>query len=660
MNEASGIDRKKLGMAQLFSEMHPILAPSSDMDPDETVELLCMQTRRTRRKFAARINQGIERLTSDRTVNVEEYLNDDIRELAKYPVGSDGLIRLRPFLQWLQTLHRENTLAIDRARYRVNDAAAHMDRASGDLLRACFENLMWHGVSFVREGDAIVLNLRERLWGKARLVFPAVETPFVGTFPMVGMFFSMDAAYHEGRFSFTFLIDVEFGDEELERRAMQDRNWVRLAFECGCPTMECEYFDYGKILSDFGCRYHRFIEGWCSEVLGKEAMLGDSSLSAREKDLLPLAKILLMSYQLADLESGLEVGQRVEGNLSQKVLELLDNRYGLAPFQALFADNGQEALFELLRQAIEAWGEDDDFEETNRRVWELARELRRLEREDGMRQFYQALTARMLDCSAEFEGVSRIYGSYAEAAEIMRNMIEPKLRAEGFEGTYPHYYRRRGKKGEYISVLTHDMNNRTINGTMTYFFSLSAAVKKLEKQGRGSEAVYFAGEIPFEQSTAEDCAAVFCRGVKYAELGGQADDVKASVSVDVFEGLSEEKSQTDTAPELLRYADVAIGAMKGKAMPRWYRRVRRRSLARPEPETTFNDWLTHYLPWGICLAGLLMVTYIVCGRFMPVTEWVPGLTGTAAVIFSLLAGLVLPLVCAVIKRIKQHRRIWRY
>ena len=557
-------------------------------------------------------------------------------------------------------LHRENALAIDRARYRVNDAAAHMDHASGDLLRACFENLMWHGVSFVREGDAIVLNLRERLWGKARLVFPGVETQFIGTFPMVGMFFCMDGAYHEGRFSFTFLIDVEFGDEELERRAMQDRNWVRLAFECGCPTMECEYFDYGKTLSDFGCRHHRFIEGWCSEVLGKEAMLGDGSLSTREKDLLPLAKILLMSYQLADLESGLEVGQRVEGNLSQKVLELLDNRYGLAQFQSLFVDNGQEALFELLQGAIEAWGEDDDFEETNRHVWELARGLRRLEREDRIRPFYQALTARMLDCSAEFQGVSRIYGSYAQAAETMRDMIEPKMLAEGFEGTYPHYRRRRGGKGEYISVLTHDMNNRTINGTMTYFFSLSAAVRKLEKQGRRKDAAYFAGEVPFAQSTAEDCAAAFCREVRYAELGGQADDVKAKISVDVFEGLSENECDPNTASELLRYADVAIIAMKGKAMPRWYRRVRRRSPTRPEPETTFNDWLTHYLPWGICLAGLLMVLYIVCGRFVSVTEWVPGLTGTAAVIFSLLAGLVLPLVCAVIKRIRLRRRIWRY
>lgn len=660
MKNAMEIDRKKIGMAQLFSELHPILSPSNDMDAEETVELLCMQSRRTRRKFAARVNEGIERITADRTIDVDDYLNDDIRELAKYPVGSDGLVRLTPFVEWLQALHRENSLAIDRARYHVNDAASHMDRAAGDLVRACFENLMWHGVSFVREGDTITMNLRERLWGKASLVFPDVQTKFIGTFPMVGIFFWMDAACNDGRFSFTFLIDVEFGDEELDRRAMQDRNWVRLTFECGCPTMICDDFDYGKYLSDFGCCGHRFIEGWCSEVFNKEAMLGDSSLSAKEKELLPLTKILLMAYQLADLEQGMETTPSVEGNLSQKVLEILDNRYAIERFQPLFAENGQEELYELLKKSIEAWGESDDFEETNRMVWQFARELRSREREDSVRPFYQKLIGQMRACSGEFQGVSKIYGSYAEAEERMRTIIEPKLQAEGFTGTYPHYRRRKGRWGQYISVNTHDMNNRTVNGVMTYYFSLSAAVKKLEKHGKGKNVTYVAGGVPFEESTAGDCVSAYCRGVKYAELGGAADNVKASVNVVVFDGVTEVSRDNDTASMLLRYVDAALGGMKGKTMPRWYRKVCRKSLLQPKPEMTIDDMLSGYLPFGIYLAGLLMAVYIVCNRFFTVTDYVPQLTGPVAVVASLLAGLIFTLVCSLVKMRCLRNRIWKY
>ncbi len=656
------VDRKKLGMGQLFSELHPILSPSNDMDAEETVELLCMQSRRTRRKFAARINEGIECITSDQTIDVGDYINDDIRELAKFPVGSDGLMRLMPFVEWLQALHRENSLAIDRSRYSVNDAASHMERATGEFVRSCFENLMWHGVTFVKEGDSLILNLRERLWGKASLIFPAVETKFIGTFPMMGVFFWMDAGYEGGRFAFTFLIDVEFGDEELDRRAMQDRNWVRLSFTCDCPTMTVDGFDYGQYLTDFGYCGHRFIESWCGEVLNKEAMLGATSLSEQEKELLPLAKILLLSYQLADMEKGMQIERTVEGNLSQKVLEILDNRYGFSCFKSLFDETGQEALYKLLDQAIEAWGASDDFGETNKLVWQFARLLRSREREDGMRLFYDRLIDRMLSCSAAFQGASRIYGSYAEAENKMREIIEPKLLAEGFTGTYPHYRRRKGKQGQYISVNTYDMSNRTVNGVMSYFFSLSAAVKQLEKHGKRKDARYLAGGIPFEQSTAGDCAAAYCRGVKYAELGGLADGMKACIHVDVFEGISENEveREKDTASELVKCVDVAIGGMKNKTMPRWYKKLRRKSLMPQLSEMTLDDMIVRYLPFGAYVSVLLLVAYLVCDRFFTITDYVPLLTGSVAVVLSVLTGLIFTLICAGGNMRRLKKRIWKY
>lgn len=659
-NEIVGVDRRKLGIAQLFSELHPLLSPLNDMDAEETIETLCLQPRRTRRKFVNKINEEIIRITTDRTVDLEDCINDDIRELAKYPVSGDGIPRLLPFIEWIQALHRENSLAIDRCRYYVNDAASHMERNTGDFVRSCFTNLMWHGVSFIREGDTITLNLRERLWGKAGIVFPEVQTKFIGTFPIVGIFFWMDAAYVNGKFSFTFLIDVEFGDEDLDMRAMQDRNWVKLSFECSSPYMIFEGFDYGKYLSDFGYCGHRFVDSWCGEILNKEAMLGERSLTQKETELLPIAKIMLIAYQLGDLDSGREIEHQVEGNLSQKVLETLDNRYGFDKMKALFKDSGQDELYKMLEKAIEAWSESDDFGETNHQIWSFARLLREKERQDDIRLLYQNMVKMMCECTAEFSGVSRIYGTYTHAEDKMREIIEPKLLSEGFTGQYPHYRRLRGSKGEYISVNTYDMNNRTINGVMTYFFSLSSAVKKLEKRGTRTNTRYFAGGIPFDQTTADDCYTVFRRDTKFAELGGMYDNERASINIDVFEGVSDDKKNEDTAQILKQFADVAFDGMKGKRMPRWYKKKRRQSVIKPIPETTIDDMIVRFLPFGIYLSILLMGAYAVCDRLFTVTDYISRLTGPVAVVLSLLSGLVFTLLCSVVKMCSLKTRIWRY
>lgn len=654
------VERKKLGLAQLFSELHPLLSPMNEMNAEETVELLCMQNRRTRKKFADTLNEGVSSILNDRTIDVNDYINDDIRELAKYPVSAYGFSRLTPIFEWIQTLHRENAFAIERSRYSVNDAASHMDRATGDFVRSCFSNLMWHGVSFVREGDTVTLNLRERLWGKAGIVFPNVRTKFTGTFPMVGIFFWMDAAYSDGRYSFTFMIDVEFGDEDLDRRTVQDRNWVRFSFECDCPYMIFEGFDYGKYLSDFGYCGHRFIDNWCGEVLNKEAMLGEKSMSQKELELLPVAKIMLIAYQLADIDSGREIKRQVEGNLSQKVLEELDNRYGFKNMKALLKDSQQEQLWDMLEKAIEAWSGSEDFGETNKHIWGFARLLREKEREDGVRLLYQNMVKLMRDCTSEFDGVSKIYGTYPQAQEKMRDIIEPKLLSEGFTGQYPHYRRRRGNKGEYISVNTYDMNNRTINGVMTYFFSLSSAVKRLEKRGKRKSAEYFAGGLPFDATTADDCFSVFSKDTKYTELGGIYDGERASISVDVFKGIPDDEGTPDTAQVLGSFADVAFASMKGRKMPRWYKKKRRKSAVKLTPETTIDDMIVKYLPFGIYLSILLMGTYAVCDRFFTVTDYISVLTGGVAVVISLLAGLIFTLVCSAAKMHSLKKQIWRY
>ena len=46
------LDRKRMGIAEIFSGMHPIFSPSNDMNAKETVRLMCEQSFRTRAKIA--------------------------------------------------------------------------------------------------------------------------------------------------------------------------------------------------------------------------------------------------------------------------------------------------------------------------------------------------------------------------------------------------------------------------------------------------------------------------------------------------------------------------------------------------------------------------------------------------------------------------------
>ena len=654
------IDRKRMGIAEIFSGMHPIFSPSNDMNAKETVRLICEQSFRTRAKIAAGINRAIRRLTQDNTVDVEEYLNDDIKNLSENPVRADNLNDLLPFMKWLEELHKVNSLAVERSQYSLNDAANYMDRAAGELLRSCSTNMMWQNISIIQEDGGLLLNLTERFWGKASLFFPDVSSAFEGTFPLVGMLFCIEAEHTDSGFEFSFVVNVEFGTDDMELRALQNRNWVRLTFKCGCPVLRLSLFDYGKCLRDFGKCGHGFIEDWCSEAVNKEQSLGSISMSEKEQELLPLAKILRVTYQMADVDMLTDGGHSPsEIAIPNKVLELLGNRYRFGLYEKLFEETGQQDLYEILKESVDAWG-DDDVEAVASELWKFAGQLRAKERDDSVREFYDRIIKRMLECTSAFDGKSRIYGTYSDAEEKMRSIIEPVLMQNGFTGDYPHYRRRRGKKGEYISVLTSNINKRTVNGVLTYYFSLSAAVKKLERRGKRKNAEFFASGMPFESTTAEDCAYVSDRNTKYAELGGAYDDESAEINIDVFEGMSGESQTFDTANELLKFAEVALQAFKGKAMPRWYRKKRRKSSVRYKNMITTGGTFMKFLPLGLYISALLMGVYVVCNRYFEVSRYLPVHDVRTALVLSLVFGFVLTVTCTLIRMLLLRRHIWRY
>lgn len=651
------IDRKKIGIEMLFAFMSPITSQENQMNAEETVQRICEQPRKTRAKIAELINSGIKTLTQNMSIDVKSYLNEDILDLAKYPVTADTMKRLVPFFEWLQDIQRENTLTRDKSRYMLNDAASRMDRETADFLRT-FSDISGQGVTFMRRDDSVVMYTQERFWGRAGLVFPDVDTKFIGSFPIVGFIFWIDAEYHDNnRYTFSFMLDVEFGNTEHQKRTLQDRNWVKFKFECARPHIELQANDYGKTFADAGKCGHDFIESWSNEIMIKEGTIGESSLSAKEKELLPAAHVLRLAYQLADIDEGMPVMFRNDARLSEKVLETLENRYKFDFFEKLFKSAGEDELYGLLNDAMIAWS-NSNFDETCKNVWAFARKLKAKESADSVRLLYKKIIEQMISCTAEFDGKSELYGSCPQALENARTFVEPTLNALGFFGEFPHYRRRRGKNGEYISVVMSDVKDFSANGVIGYRFELSAAVKKLKKQSNGE---YLAGGMPFDETTAEDCRSVSDENVKYTRLGGDYDNSVSVTNVKIFDGLAELNNSDEAGNlELNKFLGVASDSMKGKKMPRWYKKMRRAAKIKPEHKLTFGKALLGYLPIGLYLTLMLMLGYFVCDYAFTVTDYLPQLTANIAMCISLIAGLLVTLAGAGLRFHDKKKRIWRY
>lgn len=652
----NNIDRKKIGVEMLFASMSSVTSQANGLTAMETVERLCEQPRSMRTKFAQMINSGIKTVTGEPSIDVESYLNEDIKELADYPVTADTMERLLPFFEWLMEIQRQNSLEMDKSRYSLNDAASHMERKAGEFLRT-YSNISGQSISFVRRGDSIVMQAQERMWGRASLVFPEVTMTFSGTFPLVGFLFWIDAEYRDGRYFFSFIVDVEFGSTDNRRRSLQDRNWLKLTFESTRPYMEFNALDYGKTLAESGKCGHDFIDGWCSEIVFKESVIGTNSLSEKEKELLPVARIFKIAYQIAQIEQTGELDSHNDMHISDKVLDTLENRYKFNRFETLFKSTNENELYNKLSDAMEAWS-CSDFEETSKKIHEFSMLLREKENADAVRPLYKKLTKLMRECTAEFDGKSNLFATYPEAAEKMRTCIEPQLNSMGFEGEFPHYRRRRGKNGEYISVITADVGEHSVNGRMQYRFELSAAVKKLSTDENG---VYLAAGMPFEETTAEDCRSASAKSAKFTEMGGIYDGIAAVINVDVFKDVKTDSDEpVDDVSILNKFARVASDSMKGKKSPRWYRKMRKASFIQPRHELTFGRAVLKYMPLGLYLTVLLTAAYLVCDKLFAVADYIPQLTGSAAIAIALAAGLLVVWLCSICAIRSKKKRIWRY
>ena len=102
------------------------------------------------------------------------------------------------------------------------------------------------------------------------------------------------------------------------------------------------------------------------------------------------------------------------------------------------------------------------------------------------------------------------------------------------------------------------------------------------------------------------------------------------------------------------------GGFKGRAMPRWYSKKRRKSSVRYKNERTTSGTFMKYLPFGMYMAALMMGAYVVCDRFFDVKDYLYVTDSATALVISLLTGMVIALICSLLRMRSLKRHIWRY
>ncbi len=664
------IDRKRVGIEEFFASVSPITSRANEFAPADSVEKLDDQPMRMRMNFAEAVNSALKALFTDKTIDVSNYINDDIFELISYPVTADNLERLAPLFEWLAEIQRLNFLENDRHNYEVNNAASRMDKSAGELLKACSNSRDQIITINMRDGDALAY-LNEKGWGKASLVFPNVSTKFNSSFPIVGKLFCVDAEYlPDGGYSIGFTVDVEFGDETSLKRTLQDRNWVRLQFRCDEPLSELNLMDYGKWIADSGRRGHSFIDKWCEQLLSKDNTVGEQSLSSDEKELLPIACLFKTAYLISDINEEISFDNKKSLGIPDSIMDMVCSSYKQRRTLKLLEEHGETPLRDYLSKACEEWSCSDE-DAAVKSLMDFSAALRNREREGALRKMYAEISDRMMSCTAAFDGNSRLYGNYRQAMDKVGSAAEPQLRSEGFSGDFPHYRRIRGKKCEFISILTTGAWDHSINATMAYKFRISAATKPLDKLprakkgGSAQEPPRLVGGIEFEKTAAEDFRDVWSGGVKFAELGFGSDCTVGTVGVDIFDSdeeiVSDEMKLLIGGCGLISVEDtvkVACDAMRGKKKPRWYRQMK--GSVGNSRRMSFGKLLLKRLPAALYSDLLLTLVYLIASNLIPISDYLPQLTDQFTIVGLLVCCIALTVACCWITIRRRKNRIWWY
>lgn len=631
------IDRYQIGMEYYMAQLSELTSPLNPLAPQDTVAHLQEFSFSVQSDACKTIQAGLRRLVSSR-YDLNGVVPARIRVIAESQFTPTAE-RLLPVFKWVESLRRENERARLQWLYALKDVSSRIAPEAGDFLQS-FSQSRAQRVTLSFQPGSAVLSVPESLWGQARMVFDAPQTdlPQVGAEErsLTGYLFWAEADRADDGMEFRFLIDTEFSDTVYTERLLQKQNWQEIRLSCREARMHVTRFDYAGLLRRRGSSGMAALAACFTELLKKQTMLGAMGLSMEENRLLGCAQLFAKSQLLPAVPPP---AMQTHADI------LFENRYLVERTADFFEQNcgelGKE-LHRLLTDAQEKY-DDEQPERTEKLMTRFCETLRQSEFDGSARQVTRPLLRRFAEATAEYCDTPYFSGAYDIACRAAMRGAEKFLTGHGFTGSFPHYYRLRGGKAEYLSVCVSNEPSLTTDGNLCFVCEIAAAKRRFSRVS-GVATV-------FGLPAAEGCAPEFEFDDRIGTHFGTVDSDETGAPclfLWPFEGELTEENAARSAERLTAMLRIAECGLRGKRLPHVFAVRHKRQIA---AEHLFSHYVGRGLVFGVvfAIAGLLVTRGLVQTRAQTIGAVLTSLAGAALIV--LLIGTVRYLIV--------RRSIWR-
>lgn len=631
------IDRLSLGIERFFEDKSQIISNLREYSPSEISLRLESAPFRVRFSVAHIVSDAISQLLRS-GAEVRSRIPDEVADLSQIggTVESVSVNRLIPFFEWLTDIYRNNEQGHVNWLAATRDAAFRMDKVTGDFL-VSFASLINQRVVLKKQGDGIVMVTAEREWGMVKMFFPHTQLSIPELdFPIMGYLFCLETdALNDNEFELRMMIDTEFSDEPYVGRMLQERDWLSFSFSSGRPVIELVEYNYVDRLRLAGTSRSETITAVSSLLLSKLTMIGSEGLSAGEREMVPLAKLLHGATGLVT-----EDDEAVIERCEELVSSVLENRYALSGIRSMLVNCDCSRLVKHL----DAAGEYFYNEETDKALKEIERfaavYIDQIESGTARRLLYK-IEERFVNMMPENHSTS-IYNITENAiAKRVNEVVSAPLEKIGFKGEYPHFSRSSEESLEYLSFVMRSDNFRTKRGEITYNITLAAG-----KTLSGISTKFSPLGVPIDAPNALDCMPEKSLTSKYGELGGDFDDYRVNIVANVF---CDEIIVSDESENLCDLIKIANESFSGRALPTQFREHRKAVI---KPLQVIFKSLIDNIHYGVMTAVFLLLVYTLFGQ---------GVVGiTAAIIIAFSVVFLIPFVIALCYYMLHYKHMWRF
>ena len=630
-------NRRTIGLELFFSARSSSFAGLHECTLSD-VEELASGSVFARLQVAADIHRTLNELMS-MSCCPRELIPDEVAALADGSAADCGDGKaIRAFFCWLMDISMRNENDRVARISSLGTVASCFDSVTASFIRTGLA-LNNQRVFITRESDRLTLSYSEHDWGRVRAHFGGCifeENCPEGYIP--GYAFSTECSCEEdGTFCFRFLIDTRFCENEYCERLMQSEGWHEVSFRCSTVDVDITSCDYTQRLELLGTPRAEIVDRVSSSLLNRISILGSGGISVNEQSMVPTAAFL------SGCEGLLTAPKNSRWKSEQLILDALDNRYAAGKLKSVFSESKCPELLATYEKCADARYEDE--ESAALKHSGLFAAQYELHLADGRgRLLLRELNGQFNNMTHDFDGGTQLLTAEKEISRRICDKMEPVLFSLDFNGSYPHYFRQKERRTEYLSFMLLPDPGRTQKGIKSYYVTLAAALisKKrmaaLNKQG-----------ISLSQTNALDCQPELSSVSSYGELASADDGCSLRIDFDIHRKGRECRDQSD---ELARYIKLANHQFRFGRLPLRY--TLRRLFCSQLPSPFLRLFFSSLAPCAI-LSLATLAGYLLLSEPMQL----PMLTPLQAFGGSSALCLAATLLLTVFRRLHHAGRLWR-